>query len=143
MGVSKDLWTEGVARYNSHDWEGLASLYASDAVHVDPLGRHEGPAGIQAYFAEATSAFPDMRMETSRLLQEGDTIVAEWTWRATNTGPLSMLTMPDGTEIPATGKTAEVPGVSVLTVGDGKVANQRDYYDSASMMSQLGLMPGT
>jgi steroid delta-isomerase-like uncharacterized protein len=140
MGVSKDLWTEGEARYNKHDWEGLGSLYASDAVHVDPLGRHEGPGGIQAYFAGAAGTFPDMRMETSRLLQEGDTIVAEWTWRATHGGPLPM---PDGSEIPATGKTAEVPGVSVFAVRDGKVADQRDYYDMAALMSQLGLMPAT
>jgi ketosteroid isomerase-like protein len=67
-------------------------------------------------------------------------VVAEWVWRATNTGPISR---PDGTEIPTTEKTLELPGISVLSVRDGKVISHRDYFDNASIMSQLGLIPST
>jgi ketosteroid isomerase-like protein len=51
--------------------------------------------------------------------------------------------MSDGTEIPATGKTVEHPGVSILTVRDGMVTSERDYADLVTLMSQLGLMSGT
>jgi ketosteroid isomerase-like protein len=51
--------------------------------------------------------------------------------------------MPEGTEIPATGKTVGMHGVSVITVRDGKFAIQHHYFDTAAMASQLGLMPGT
>jgi predicted ester cyclase len=77
-------------------------------------------------------------METSLLIEEGDTVVAEWTTRGTHIGPLAM---PDGTQIPATGKTVEIVGVSVVTVKDGKVVSQRDYFDNVAVMSQLRMMP--
>jgi predicted ester cyclase len=89
---------------------------------------------------QADKPFSDISQETSRLVEEGDTFVAEWIWRATNTAP---LTMPDGSEITAAGKTVELPGVDIITVKDGKFAIQRDYVDMVGMMSQLGLLPST
>jgi steroid delta-isomerase-like uncharacterized protein len=140
MGVGKDLWTEIETIYSKLDYEGLASLYASDAVHIDSTGRHEGREAIGAYLEGADKPFTDISMETSLLIEEDETVAAEYMWRATNTGP---LTMPDGTQIPATGKKIDVPIVSVVTVRDGKIVHWRDYFDSASMMTQLGLMPGS
>ena len=139
MGVGKDLWIELETRYNKSDLSGAASLYASDAVCVDPTSRYEGRDAIQAYLEVAQRAFPDARYETSRLIEEGDTVVAEWTFRGTQTGPFAT---PDGSEIPATGKAVETAGVSVVTVRDGQLASARDYFDNVSMMSQLGLLPG-
>jgi steroid delta-isomerase-like uncharacterized protein len=140
MGAARDLWIEGVSVYNKLDYRGLASFYAGDAVHVDPIGRRQGPEAIRAYMEEGDKPFSDISMETSQVVEEGNVVVAEWVWRATNTGPISM---PDGTEIPTTEKTVELPGISVLSVRDGKVISHRDYFDNASIMSQLGLIPST
>ncbi len=140
MGLGKDLWTELEILVNQHDMAGVSSLYASDAVLILPTGRYEGREAILACFEPLETAFPNGIQETSRLVEEGDTVVAEYTWRGTNTGP---LTMPDGTEIPATGKAAELAGSAVVTVRDRKFASERHYIDMAAMMTQLGLMPGT
>jgi steroid delta-isomerase-like uncharacterized protein len=140
MGVGKDLWTEGENGFNKGDVSWVGSSYASDAVFIDPFGRYEGPEAILAYYEAGLRAFPDNRMETSLLVEDGDTVVAEWTTRGTQTGPLAM---PDGTEIPATGKTVEIQGVSVVRVKEGKVTSHRDYFDNIAVMSQLGLMPNT
>jgi steroid delta-isomerase-like uncharacterized protein len=115
-------------------------LYASDAVYTDPTGRYEGRDAIGAYLGGLDRSFPDGKLETSLLIEEGDTVVAEDTWRASNTGSISMS---DSTEIPATGKTVEMHGVSVITVRHGKLASQHHYFDTAALASQLGLMPGT
>jgi steroid delta-isomerase-like uncharacterized protein len=138
VGAARDLWNEYEAMYSKLDYSGVASLYASDAVHVDAVGRHEGREAIGVYFEEGDKPFSDISMETAQLIEEGDVFVVEWVWRAMNTGP---LTMPDGTEIPATHKAMELPGVSVSSVRDGKITSQRDYLDNASMMTQLGLLP--
>jgi steroid delta-isomerase-like uncharacterized protein len=139
MGAGKDLWTEVETRHNKHDLAGWSSLFATDAVLTDPTGRYEGREAILAYLQAGDTAFSETRNETSRLIEEGDTVVAECTWRATHSGPLPM---PDGREIPATGRMVEFPVVSVLTVRDGKIVSERDYFDMAAVMSQLGLMPG-
>jgi ketosteroid isomerase-like protein len=33
-------------------------------------------------------------------------------------------------------------GVTIITVRDGKIASERDYFDSAAVMSQMTPMPG-
>jgi steroid delta-isomerase-like uncharacterized protein len=138
MGAGKDLWSELVIRYNQADWSGWVSLCTSDAVFIDGFAHCEGREEIASYLRASGNAFSDAKLDTSLMVEEGDTVVAEWTWTATHTGPLPM---PDGTEVPATGKTAESTGVSVLTVRDGKLASERDYSDSAPFMRQLGLLP--
>jgi steroid delta-isomerase-like uncharacterized protein len=141
MGVGKDLFSQFDTLYGKRDYTRLASLFVSDAVYTDPFGRYEGGGeAITAYIEQADRPFSDIRMEISLLIEEGDKVVAEWTWTATQTGPLPM---PDGSEIPATGKTVVNPGMTVFTVRDGKFASEREYFDGAAMMSQLGLMPGS
>jgi hypothetical protein len=69
MGAGKDLWNQYEALFNQHDWAGLASLFASDAVLVGPLGRHEGSVAITAACDGWDKAFPDIRMETSLVIE--------------------------------------------------------------------------
>jgi len=122
----RDLWSQWETRIRAQDYAGLASLFATDAVYVEPAGRHEGRGGIGAWLGMWNGAFSDVRLDTSRVVEQGAVIVAEWTWRNTNTGP---LTMPDGSVIPPTDKTHDSHGVTILEVRDGQIVTARDYYD--------------
>ncbi len=62
--------------------------------------------------------------------------VVEFVNRGTHTGPLHSSL---GTFAP-TGRRMEVRYCSVMRVDDGKVVEGRDYYDSASIARQLGLI---
>jgi steroid delta-isomerase-like uncharacterized protein len=139
MGVGKDLWYQFEALYNKHDWGGVPALFTSDGVHIDPTGRHGGSEAIRDYLETTDKAVPDASIQASLAIDDGDIVVTEWSFQGTHTGPIDL---PDGTEIAATGNTLEFPGVSVLTIRDGKIANFRDYFDLVTMMTQLGLMPG-
>ena len=140
MGMSKDIWDEYETLYNKHDWSAVPSLFANDAVYVDPAGRHEGSEAIRDYLDSTDKALPDATIQRSLAIEDKDIVVAEFSFRATHTGPMGL---PDGTEFAATGNTLEIPGVSVLKIRDGKVASFRDYFDTAALMGQLGLMPGS
>ena len=140
MGVGKDLWNESERLGNKHDWAGVASLMTTDAVYSSPAGRHEGRDAIRAYLEAGDNALPDQTGQTSLVIEDGDTVVAEWTFRGTHTGPLPV---PDGTDIPATGKTVELSGVTISEIRDGKLVSMREYFDNAALMTQLGLMPGS
>jgi steroid delta-isomerase-like uncharacterized protein len=140
MGTGKRLWRRGELATNKQDYPAMAALYTPEAVYVrlsHPAVR--GREAIQAYLEEADKPFSDIRLETSVLIEERNIVTAEWTWRATHTAPLALS---GEAEVPATGKTVEIFGVSVCEIADGKFAGQRDYYDSAVMMAQMGLMPG-
>src|SRR5579859_6006574 len=127
MGTGSDLWNQLDALLNSRDFAGAASLFTSDAVWVGPGSRDEGREAIRTVFDNVGKAFSDMRRETSLVVEDGDTVVAEWMFLATCTGP---ITTPDGTEIATTGKTLKHPGVTVSKIRDGKFATMRTYFDS-------------
>ena len=93
-----------------------------------------------AYLEDGYNGFSDIATTTSLVIEQGDTTVVEYVWRATHTG---VFTGVDGTVVPATGKTQELPCVSIIQVKDGKIANMRDYFDVMTTVSQLGLLPGT
>jgi SnoaL-like polyketide cyclase len=80
----------------------------------------------------------DLHFETTRVIQQDSIIVAEFLYRGTNTG---RLTTPDGTVIPATGRTMTIPSVILLDVRDGLIVALRAYYDQRDGLAQLGLMP--
>ena len=56
------------------------------------------------------------------------------TIRGTHTGLLM--------DIPATGKAVEVPGCNVIEVRDGLIYREADYFDTGTLMQQLGVAPG-
>ena len=140
MGVGKDLWNQYETLLVKQDLDGVMSLFTSDAVYAGPTWRQEGTEAIRAFFDGYFRAFTDSKLDTSLLIEEGDTVVGEWTGWDTQTGP---FVMPDGTEIPATGKRLEVQGVTVCQMTDDKFGTMRDYYDTVPLMTQLGFMPST
>jgi ketosteroid isomerase-like protein len=77
------------------------------------------------------------RAAEAKVVESGDQAVGEMTYRGTQTGP---LVGPAG-EIPPTGKSVELRGAAWITIRDGRIARFDGYYDTMSMMVQLGLMP--
>ena len=114
MGTGTDLWHQFEALLKERDLAG-ASSFTSDGVHVAPIGRREGREAIGAFWEEMRKGVSEINMTTSLVLEDGGTVVAEWSYRAT-----------------ATGITRELAGVTLATVRDGKFAAMRDYYDTAN-----------
>jgi predicted ester cyclase len=71
-------------------------------------------------------------------VEQGDAFCDEWNIVATHTGP---LTLPDGTQIPPTGKRVEIRGMEFCQVRDGKLVIDNLYYDNLTLLAQLGLLP--
>ena len=135
----RDLIMTGAGHFDQGDAEGLAATYADDAVLTAPPGsRAEGKQAILDYWVQLSAAFSDKTGEVGRSCETADTYFGQITFRGTNTGD---LTMPDGTSIPATGKSFEVSGVESARVRDGKLVEHSMYWDSLVMMRQLGLLP--
>jgi steroid delta-isomerase-like uncharacterized protein len=130
--------------YNSHQsdpaWldKSVAAL-AADAQLTDvPTGRTlpgaDGYKQLVLFFAEA---FPGSSVELTNVFATEDQAVVEFTGRGTNTGPLHM---PTG-DIPPTGRNAELRFCEVFQIKDGKIVSLHAYYDSMTMLQQLGLVP--
>ena len=119
MSSLRDLAEQGFQLYNAGDVEGLVNLYTEDATLVTPWGTFEGRAAIHEAWRRDKTAFPDGTLTLDGLVEQGDTLADEWTIVGTHTGP---LVMPDGTELPPTGKRIEIKGMDLVQHRDGKIA---------------------
>jgi len=123
-----------------HDAKAVAQIFSEDALLQDPSLPEpvRGRKAIEEWFGAMLRAFPDITGETTSVFGTGDSFAWEWVMRGTHTGPLAG---PQG-EIPPTGRRAEVRGCDVCRLdARGLIVEDRSYWDSASMMQQLGLMP--
>jgi steroid delta-isomerase-like uncharacterized protein len=124
--------------WNAHDPHRVASMYIEDAISRD-MGRDMALMGREAIaesLATYMEAFPDITWKVSRFGVDAErrTVYLEWHAFATHEGPYHGL--------PPTGRSVEVDGCIVFTLAsDGKIVSDIGYWDVASMLRQLGLMP--
>ena len=139
MNTMRDEYERAVQLYNAGDMEDFANFYTEDAELVTPEGTAQGRAAIREQWSRDKVGFPDCAVTIDVIVEQGDTIAGEWTWAGTHTGP---LVLPDGTEVPPTGKRVEIKGMELVQVRDGKIAVHHAYWDNMAMAGQLGLLPG-
>jgi steroid delta-isomerase-like uncharacterized protein len=138
MSANSDLLDYYVERYNVGDLDACMELYAEDAVQRMHDGIFEGPDAIRDRLARDLDAFDDANYVVESFVEDGDTFADEWTFTGTNTGPFRL---PDGSEVPATGKRVEIKGMEFVLVRDGKIVVDNLYYDFMASVVQLGLVP--
>jgi predicted ester cyclase len=138
MGSHRALLERYVERYNAGDLEGCMDLYAEDAVQIMPDGTFVGRGAIRERLARELEALPDVHFSFGAYVEEGDTFADEWTFVGTQTGP---IVLPNGAELPPTGKRVEVKGMEFVRLRDGKIVVDNLYYDNLAVLVQLGLVP--
>lgn len=109
-------------------------LYAENFVSLNPTpGLPAGREGVKMEIAAYHQAFPDMHVTVDDMVSEGDKVVARYTIRGTHTGELM------GT--PATGRSVEITGISMVRVVAGQVVEEFSLADMLALFQQLGLAP--
>ncbi len=135
---NKELLDRYVELYNAGDLDACMELYAEDAVQRMHDGVFEGLDSIRDRLSRDLLAFPDAKYVVESFVEDNDTFADEWTFTGTNTGPLRL---PDGTEVPATGRPVEIKGMELVEVRDGAIVVDNLYYDFMAAVAQLGLIP--
>jgi steroid delta-isomerase-like uncharacterized protein len=121
--------------WNSHDAKQVAELMADDVLFEDlALGVvHNGREAVAEFAAESATFSSDYRFKVVTSQESGDNYCIEWEMSGTNDGA--------GAGLPATGKPYLIRGVSVGVLASGKVKRNRDYWNAADFMTQIGLVP--
>lgn len=125
------------AAWNERNFDEIAEYGAPD-VTLTIVGSGDtfvGPEGSRTYNTMWADAFPDGVITVDTLTAAGDVVVVEFTGRGTHTGTLA-TSMGD---IPATGRTLTLQLCDVIEFENGMIRKQRSYFDTGSMMAQLGL----
>ena len=97
-----------------------------------------GPNGFKDLVTMLHGAFPDVHLEVTHLLVDGDTVVGHWLGSGTHIGgPLHTVKG----DIPASGKKFVIDGVSWLKIVDGKIVESLANEDTLGLMQQIGVIP--
>jgi steroid delta-isomerase-like uncharacterized protein len=124
--------------FNRQDADELTQMYTEDATYMLP-GEPEplrGRKAIKESYEVFFRAFPDFNIEETFRMTSEDHYFTEGIARGTQTGPFAT---PQG-EVAPTGRKIELRVAFVAKVTpDGLIAEDRTYFDTAVMMSQLGL----
>ena len=124
----------------NRDLDGAMSCLSDDHVSHDHgtgmvmTGLDENRADMENWL----SMMSEMKVEILNSVESENTVVVEMKMTGINTGDIMM---PDGTKVPATGKSVEMNGCQVMEFDGDKMTKSSQYYSMMSMMAQLGLMP--
>jgi steroid delta-isomerase-like uncharacterized protein len=97
---------------------------------------YDGKEAVMRYYAASRAAFPDQRNAVRAIHQADDAVIVEFDLTGTHKGPMR--------GIPATGKAFRCRMIALFLFENGsdRITCERVYFDSATIMRQLGVAPG-
>ena len=127
----------------SHVWDeimnkGKLDMF-NDSNFIKDVVMHASPADIvgidssRAYYGNFLTGFSNIKFTIKDIFGQGDKLVKYWNFKGTHTGVFF--------GIPATGKPVSIDGTTLVRMSNGKIAEERDFFDNLDFMTQLGLMP--
>ncbi len=106
-------------------------LFTDDVLYEDvAFGEvSHGKAEVRKFILSEIEGVPDLELKLVRADIHNGRGTIEWTFSGTDK------------DVFKTGKKFSVRGVSVIEMRDGKISRNLDFYDSATIMRQVGLLP--
>lgn len=115
-----------------HDVTRLRDLYHPEYSYRGTDGETGDIEAAVAVAETYVAAFPDLSFTiVDQYLPNPHVSIVEFVARGTHQGELH--------GIAPTGKTVEMVACNVIEVTDGKIRREREYFDGAALMAQLGV----
>jgi steroid delta-isomerase-like uncharacterized protein len=117
---------------NRLDFDTTMRTFDHPRYELIPTGEvHDGERAVANYYDETRSAFPDQRNRLIELHHSDDAVIAEFELSGTQEGPFRGL--------PPTGRSFRCRMVALFLFEDDRLVCERVYFDSATIMRQLGI----
>ena len=129
------MFEDYLEAWNSHDVEKILTFFTDDCVYEDVAtgAVNRGKEELKAFSSATFAAFADLKFERTSNFVAGDWRGAEWVMSGTHGG--------DFPGLPATGKSFSVRGASITELHEVKIRRNTDYWNLASFLQQIGVMP--
>jgi len=128
---SNPIVEKAFAAWNSHDPDKVLAAYSDDIVYEDvPFGPlNNGQVEFRRWAVLCFSIIGDFKLEAVNTWVENGHGVVEWVWSGVDKDWFK------------TGKPFSVRGVSDFEVRKGKISRNKDFYDGAALLRQVGKLP--
>jgi len=91
-----------------------------------------GLENFKNYYNNYLTGFSNAEFTIVDIFGQGDKMVKHWNFKGTHDG--------DFFGVPATGKSVDISGTTLIKMKDGKIAAEQDYMDFLGFYTQLGLL---
>jgi steroid delta-isomerase-like uncharacterized protein len=119
---------------NRQDFEVTLRTFAHPRYELVATGEvYDGEEAVRGYYAASRAAFPDQRNEVHALHHADDAVLVEFDLLGTQRGPLR--------GVPPTGRPFRCRMLAVFLFDGDRIVCERVYFDSATILRQLGLVP--
>ena len=106
-----------------------ANNFQKDVVIVTAQGDLVGIKAAKDFYMNYLNGFSDIEFTILDAFGQGERIVKHWNFKGIHTG--------DFFGIPATGNKLDLSGTTLVTMKDGKIAKEQDFFDMQSLILQL------
>jgi len=103
--------------------------FQEDVVVVTAQGDIVGIEATKNYYMNYLTGFSDREFTILEVVGQGNRLVKHWNFKGTHTG--------DFFGMPASGNKLNLSGTTMVTMKDGKIAKEQDFFDVMSMVNQL------
>ena len=139
----KDTSAEDNIKKFTHVWDEILNKknlnMFSDSNYTKTITLHASPNAVvgidnaKAFYANYLTGFSDIEFIIKEAIGMDERLSVYWNFKGTHTGLFF--------GIPATGKKVDIEGITLVRMENGKVAEERDFFDNFEFMQQLGLTP--
>jgi steroid delta-isomerase-like uncharacterized protein len=117
---------------NRHEFDVTMATFGHPRYEIVPTGDvYDGEEEVARYFAETRAAFPDQRNELVAMHHAEDAVIVELDVLGTHLGNFRGL--------PATGRAFTCRAVAIFVFEGEGIVCERAYFDSATILRQLGI----
>jgi steroid delta-isomerase-like uncharacterized protein len=121
---------------NRHEFEVTMGTFSHPRYEIVPTGElYDGAEEVERYYAETRAAFPDQRNELIAMHHADDAVIVEFFLKGTHEGELR--------GIPATHKEFTCQCLAIFVFEGEGIVCERVYFDVATILGQLGLLPSS
>ena len=103
--------------------------FTEDVVIVTSDGDLEGIQACKAYYTNYLTGFTEIEWTIVDAFGQGSKLIKHWNFKGRHTG--------DFFGIPATGNLLNLSGTTIVTMREGRIAKEHDFFDMKSMLDQL------
>ena len=122
-----NLWD--VFLYNRDTSVINSQYFTEDCIVVTAQGDIVGIDAVKQYYTNYLNGFTEIEWEIKETFGQGNKLIKHYNFKGKHTG--------DFFGIPASGNYLDLSGTTIVTMRDGKIAKEHDFYNMQAILDQL------
>mgnify|MGYP001464867719 FL=1 len=106
-----------------------SQYFTEDCIVVTAQGDIVGIEAVKEYYANYLDAFTEIEWEIKETFGQGNKLIKHYNFKGKHTG--------DFFGIPASGNYLDLSATTIVTMRDGRIAKEHDFYNMQAILDQL------